>query len=40
MLKQILTTLRTSRETLIHDMLGASALVVMLVGALHWPGMM
>jgi hypothetical protein len=40
MLKQILTTLHTSRETLVQDMLGAGALVVMLLGALHWPGMM
>ncbi|GAA6198968.1 hypothetical protein [Aquicoccus sp. SU-CL01552] len=39
MLTQIKTTLSTSRKTLLQDALGAAALMAMLLGALHLPGL-
>lgn len=38
MMTQISTAIRNSRATLVEDTLGAAALVVMLVVALHVPG--
>ncbi|EPX76070.1 hypothetical protein Salmuc_00723 [Salipiger mucosus DSM 16094] len=37
MYQTIRTALRRSQPTLVQDMLGATALVVILVGALHLP---
>lgn len=38
MLRQIRTVMHTSRDTLVQDMVGAGALVVILLVALHLPG--
>lgn len=38
MLKDIRTVMRRSQSTLLQDAIGASALVVMLMVALHIPG--
>jgi hypothetical protein len=39
MMTQIKTTFRRSQSTLLQDALGAAALVIMLVVALHLPGL-
>jgi hypothetical protein len=39
MMTQIKTALSHSRDTLLHDAAGAAALVVMLIVALHLPGL-
>lgn len=39
MFRQIKTALDQSRDTLLQDAIGAASLVVMLVVALHLPGM-
>ncbi|WP_280960246.1 hypothetical protein [Antarcticimicrobium sediminis] len=39
MLTQIKTALMTNRETLLQDAIGVAALVVILLGALHLPGL-
>ena len=38
MMTQIKTVIRNSRDTLFQDILGAAALVVMMLVALHVPG--
>ncbi|MEY8827580.1 hypothetical protein AB9K34_04050 [Sedimentitalea sp. XS_ASV28] len=38
MMNQIRTALRRTQDTLLQDAIGAGALVVMLVVALHLPG--
>ncbi len=38
MMSQIKTALRRTQDTLLQDAIGAGALVVMLVVALHLPG--
>lgn len=40
MLSQIKTALNASRDTLLQDAIGAASIVVMLLVALHIPGMM
>ncbi|WP_269801545.1 hypothetical protein [Primorskyibacter marinus] len=39
MIKQVKSTIRSSDATLAQDAVGAVALVVMLVAALHLPGL-
>jgi hypothetical protein len=39
MISQIRATLERSRDTLLQDAAGAAALIVMLVVALHLPGL-
>ncbi|TCS59062.1 hypothetical protein [Primorskyibacter sedentarius] len=39
MIKQVKSTLHASDATLVQDAVGAVALVIMLVGALHLPGL-
>ncbi|WP_407493143.1 hypothetical protein [Pseudooceanicola sp. MF1-13] len=39
MIRQIVTLARRSRATLIEDLAGAAALVILLLGALHLPGL-
>ncbi|MDK3020369.1 hypothetical protein [Pseudodonghicola flavimaris] len=39
MLNQIKTAMTTNRDTLLQDALGVVSLVVMLVAALHLPGL-
>lgn len=39
MLTQIKTALSSNRDTLLQDAMGAAALVVILLGALHLPGL-
>ncbi len=40
MMTQLKTTLHNAQSTLLQDALGAAALIVMLVVALHLPGFM
>ena len=39
MLQQIKTTAQRSRDTLMGDLIGGAALMVMLLGALYLPGL-
>lgn len=39
MIRQIADLLRDTRGTLVEDLLGAAALTVLLLGALHLPGL-
>jgi len=39
MIAQIKTTLQSSQSTLLQDAIGAASLVVMLIVALHLPGL-
>lgn len=39
MIRQIVTLARQSRATLIEDLAGVAALVILLLGALHLPGL-
>lgn len=39
MLSQIKTVLTANRDTLLQDAIGAAALVVILLGSLHLPGL-
>ncbi|CUJ23883.1 hypothetical protein [Cognatishimia activa] len=39
MMTQIKTVIRNSQFTLLHDAVGAGALVVMMIVALHIPGL-
>ncbi|MFP4328829.1 MAG: hypothetical protein ACLFQL_12535 [Paracoccaceae bacterium] len=38
MIQELAAVLRRSRATLVEDLLGAIALAVILIGALHLPG--
>lgn len=39
MIRQIADILRDSRGTLVEDMIGVAALTILLLGALHLPGL-